>query len=358
MLACFSPPCFSTCCSAAPTNVSSVALSETSPTHATNRTGKYQPRHPGGAGTTPRTVSPLRHLISPAPSHLVSYLCTLRKGRAACPSKCAWFPPHPLPGLRAAPAGSCGAKWVCQAVNSLCCPRGMVQTSMIMLPGVCGGWKDFGAACFASTKSREAMPGWPACLSSRTLQSDLIPLFALSRVLAGREVCCLLAAQAGLLQARLLRHRRCCRRNSTPGSRCRAMTPLESCLNLALNTVPYLSTGLCPLFVLTACSSFPLLRGSLQPLQAQRLGSLSCSQRGNMGGDMGTGQTQNWVAVLSAAVPEVRSAASLSLPQRNLSLPFLHRPKSDLTPASDKYQSQIQGHHWESDLLHQVAKDT
>ncbi|XP_074442591.1 myelin regulatory factor isoform X5 [Larus michahellis] len=42
VLACFSPPCFSTCCSAAPTNVSSVALSETSPTHATNRTDQSQ----------------------------------------------------------------------------------------------------------------------------------------------------------------------------------------------------------------------------------------------------------------------------------------------------------------------------
>ncbi|XP_014376519.1 myelin regulatory factor isoform X3 [Alligator sinensis] len=37
VLACFSPPCFSTCCSATPTNASSVAVSETSPTHATNR---------------------------------------------------------------------------------------------------------------------------------------------------------------------------------------------------------------------------------------------------------------------------------------------------------------------------------
>ncbi|KFQ08503.1 Myelin regulatory factor, partial [Leptosomus discolor] len=42
VLACFSPPCFSTCCSAAPTNSSSVALSETSPTHATNRTDQSQ----------------------------------------------------------------------------------------------------------------------------------------------------------------------------------------------------------------------------------------------------------------------------------------------------------------------------
>ncbi|XP_054057576.1 myelin regulatory factor [Rissa tridactyla] len=42
VLACFSPPCFSTCCSAAPTNVSSIALSETSPTHATNRTDQSQ----------------------------------------------------------------------------------------------------------------------------------------------------------------------------------------------------------------------------------------------------------------------------------------------------------------------------
>ncbi|XP_074741277.1 myelin regulatory factor isoform X5 [Strix uralensis] len=42
LLACFSPPCFSMCCSAAPTNVSSVALSETSPTHATNRTDQSQ----------------------------------------------------------------------------------------------------------------------------------------------------------------------------------------------------------------------------------------------------------------------------------------------------------------------------
>ncbi|XP_019360474.1 PREDICTED: myelin regulatory factor isoform X1 [Gavialis gangeticus] len=38
VLACFSPPCFSICCSATPTNASSVAVSETSPTHATNRT--------------------------------------------------------------------------------------------------------------------------------------------------------------------------------------------------------------------------------------------------------------------------------------------------------------------------------
>ncbi|KAM6074390.1 myelin regulatory factor isoform 5-T5 [Chlamydotis macqueenii] len=42
VLACFSPPCFSTCCSAAPTTISSVALSETSPTHATNRTDQSQ----------------------------------------------------------------------------------------------------------------------------------------------------------------------------------------------------------------------------------------------------------------------------------------------------------------------------
>ncbi|XP_054684089.1 myelin regulatory factor isoform X4 [Grus americana] len=42
VLACFSPPCFSVCCSAAPTNVSSVALSETSPTHAANRTDQSQ----------------------------------------------------------------------------------------------------------------------------------------------------------------------------------------------------------------------------------------------------------------------------------------------------------------------------
>ncbi|XP_074698185.1 myelin regulatory factor isoform X5 [Strix aluco] len=42
LLACFSPPCFSMCCTAAPTNVSSVALSETSPTHATNRTDQSQ----------------------------------------------------------------------------------------------------------------------------------------------------------------------------------------------------------------------------------------------------------------------------------------------------------------------------
>lgn len=44
VLACFNPPCFSTCCSAAPTNASSVvALSEASPTHATNQTGKSRP---------------------------------------------------------------------------------------------------------------------------------------------------------------------------------------------------------------------------------------------------------------------------------------------------------------------------
>ncbi|XP_067397603.1 myelin regulatory factor isoform X2 [Emydura macquarii macquarii] len=35
---CFSPPCFSMCCSATPTNASSVAVSESSPTHAPNRT--------------------------------------------------------------------------------------------------------------------------------------------------------------------------------------------------------------------------------------------------------------------------------------------------------------------------------
>ncbi|XP_062433674.1 myelin regulatory factor [Rhea pennata] len=42
VLACFNPPCFSMCCSAAPTNVSSIALSETSPTHATNQTDLSQ----------------------------------------------------------------------------------------------------------------------------------------------------------------------------------------------------------------------------------------------------------------------------------------------------------------------------
>ncbi|KAL2310112.1 hypothetical protein Nmel_006351 [Mimus melanotis] len=43
VLACFSPPCFSTCCSAAPTGISSVVPSETSPAHATNRTDQSQP---------------------------------------------------------------------------------------------------------------------------------------------------------------------------------------------------------------------------------------------------------------------------------------------------------------------------
>lgn len=66
VLACFSPPCFSICCSAAPTNVSSVAPSETSPTPAANRTGNTKPRHPGGAGTTPRCVCP-------PPSHITSH---------------------------------------------------------------------------------------------------------------------------------------------------------------------------------------------------------------------------------------------------------------------------------------------
>ena len=167
----------------------------------------------------------------------------------------------------------------------------MVQTPVIVLPGVSGGWKVFGAARFASAKSREATPGRPACPSSHTLQSDLIPLFALSRVLTGQEVCCLLAAQAGLLQARLLHHRHCCRRNSTSGSHCRAW---ESCLSLALSTVPYPSTGLCPGFVPAACSSFPLLRGSHRPLRAQRLGSLSCTHGDSTEGDMGTGRTQSW----------------------------------------------------------------
>ncbi|OPJ74139.1 myelin regulatory factor [Patagioenas fasciata monilis] len=41
VLACFSPPCFSVCCSAAPTNIS-VVPSETSPTRATNRTDQSQ----------------------------------------------------------------------------------------------------------------------------------------------------------------------------------------------------------------------------------------------------------------------------------------------------------------------------
>lgn len=49
-------------------------------------------------------------------------------------------------------------------------------------------------------------------------------------------------------------------------------------------------------------------------------------------------------------------AQTLSFSAQRLSL-SLHRPKSDLTAASDKYQSQIQGHHQEGDLLHQVAKD-
>uniref|UniRef100_A0A8C8RUB2 Myelin regulatory factor n=1 Tax=Pelusios castaneus TaxID=367368 RepID=A0A8C8RUB2_9SAUR len=35
---CFSPPCFSICCSAAPTNASSVSVPESGPTHAPNRT--------------------------------------------------------------------------------------------------------------------------------------------------------------------------------------------------------------------------------------------------------------------------------------------------------------------------------
>uniref|UniRef100_A0A8D0H808 Myelin regulatory factor n=1 Tax=Sphenodon punctatus TaxID=8508 RepID=A0A8D0H808_SPHPU len=43
VVVCFSPPCFSLCCSPASTNVSSVTASETSPTHSTNRTGKHQP---------------------------------------------------------------------------------------------------------------------------------------------------------------------------------------------------------------------------------------------------------------------------------------------------------------------------
>lgn len=66
------------------------------------------------------------------------------------------------------------------------------------------------------------------CPSSHTLQSGLRPVFALSRVLAGQELCCLLAAQTGLLQALLLYHH--CRSNSTSGSQSRALTALESCL--------------------------------------------------------------------------------------------------------------------------------
>uniref|UniRef100_A0A8D2MCL1 Myelin regulatory factor n=1 Tax=Zonotrichia albicollis TaxID=44394 RepID=A0A8D2MCL1_ZONAL len=43
VLACFNPPCFSTCCSIAPTAISSTVPSETSPAHATNRTDQSQP---------------------------------------------------------------------------------------------------------------------------------------------------------------------------------------------------------------------------------------------------------------------------------------------------------------------------
>ncbi|XP_064281827.1 myelin regulatory factor isoform X1 [Passer domesticus] len=43
VLACFSPPCFSTCCSVGPTDISSTVPSETSPAHATNRTDQSQP---------------------------------------------------------------------------------------------------------------------------------------------------------------------------------------------------------------------------------------------------------------------------------------------------------------------------
>ncbi|NXH87385.1 MYRF factor, partial [Edolisoma coerulescens] len=43
VLACFSPPCFSMCCSTAPTDISSVVPLETSPAHATNRTDQSQP---------------------------------------------------------------------------------------------------------------------------------------------------------------------------------------------------------------------------------------------------------------------------------------------------------------------------
>lgn len=62
VLACFSPPCFSTCCSAAPTDISSVVPSETSPAHATNRTGEGQPRFPEMLGH----LQGLCHLVSPA----------------------------------------------------------------------------------------------------------------------------------------------------------------------------------------------------------------------------------------------------------------------------------------------------
>ncbi|KFO97794.1 Myelin regulatory factor, partial [Calypte anna] len=43
VLACFSPPCFSSCCSAAPTNISSILLSQPNPTHPTNQTDQSHP---------------------------------------------------------------------------------------------------------------------------------------------------------------------------------------------------------------------------------------------------------------------------------------------------------------------------
>lgn len=122
VLACFSPPCFSTCCSAAPTNVSSVALSETSPTHATNRTGKYQSRHPGGAGTTPRSVSPLRRPVSPAPSRAIP----LRVPKRTCRLPFQRSLGSSSPAARAETRSS-GAERDCQAEQ----PCGVGQTAGI-----------------------------------------------------------------------------------------------------------------------------------------------------------------------------------------------------------------------------------
>lgn len=114
VLACFNPPCFSMCCSAAPTNISSVAFSETSPTHATNRTGKYQQEVLGQLyAVRPTTVSPqIPHLVSHLPLHLMKMTRSLCKVPSFLHTDC-------LEGLRPAPACSQGAKQDCQAAQPL-----------------------------------------------------------------------------------------------------------------------------------------------------------------------------------------------------------------------------------------------
>lgn len=137
------------------------------------------------------------------------------------------------------------------------------------------------------------------------------PVFALSRVWAGQELHCLLAAQAGLLQALLLRHH--CRSNSTSDGQSRAVTALQSCLKY------------CPVTASLCCEDFApfppgteaVTRGGVMP-------------EVTLGQDEPRADSPSLCTGLGG-----RNAASLCLSVQPLSLSFADQSQTSLLPVTN-----------------------